>query len=290
MDVVGHKRVLVILPVSFDVRHRGVGGGVAITYQRLAHVLEQRGHHVTVLSTWKTLDGVESFVSGRYRDIASSWHNVKLIEQEVARHDVAVLIGGTAICWIHLLCHRQKLPVVFTHHTAVEKIPVPWWIWWASGILYGMQMTLAMNLATLALTVSRDSAAEVRSRGTKVDGIIDQAFKCQVFAEADAPETIRQIRARFCRLTGRKRIALYAGRWSFEKEIGKLIPPLPSDYGLIIVGDGPARYVAHMHHLSIRLGLVHVLMGVLACTHGHRRRLTCLCLHDHANSNMKLKR
>ena len=143
---VAHKRVLVVLPVSFEVRHRGVGGGVAITYQRLARDLEQRGHQVTVLSTWKTLDGVESFVSGRYRDIASSWHNVKLIDQEIARHDVAVLIGGTSICWIHLLCHRQKLPVVFTHHTAVEKIPVPWWIWWAPGILYGMQMVSIVGI------------------------------------------------------------------------------------------------------------------------------------------------
>ena len=107
--------------------------------------------------------------------------------------------------------------------------------------LYYVPQALAMSLATLALTVSNDSAAEVRSHGTKVDGVIDQAFKCQVFAEADAPAAISQIRARFCRLTGRKRIALYAGRWSFEKEIGKLIPPLPSDYGLIIVGDGPAR-------------------------------------------------
>jgi hypothetical protein len=51
-DAMTHKRVLVLLPVSFEVQNRGVGGGAAITYQLLVKDLEEQGHQVTVLSTW----------------------------------------------------------------------------------------------------------------------------------------------------------------------------------------------------------------------------------------------
>jgi glycosyltransferase involved in cell wall biosynthesis len=84
-----------------------------------------------------------------------------------------------------------------------------------------------------------------------------------VFKEADAQETIRKIRDRFCQLTGRKRIALYAGRWSFEKEIGKLIAPLPADFGLIIVGDGPARTTVEGYHNPQR-GIVALPDGMVS--------------------------
>ena len=248
------KKILAIVCVPVLQKDIAYGGGVLLTFQGLKKIFEQEGHSFTILSCWNGLDYATSHLYPGFRDFPPTKRNLRKMEAAIRSHDIILMSDNSTGLDVILLCGKHKKPLVFLHLTAIGKViagAVPNWsfIMCPAIKMYGK---ICSKMCSKVLTVSKWIQQTRLKQGWKIDGVVNQNFKCGIFLKTDRKKEIKNLRTNILKECPHKtKIIMYAGRFSKEKRIDKLVPAKPNDCILLIIGDGPhAKDVLKLHDIK----------------------------------------
>ena len=223
-----------------------VGGGVAITFDRLEKLLSEKGHNVTYLSSWNGgFQGCHIKVYSEYRHIKPCIKNFIRLHDEIKKTDIVVshinLLSNIAA----LECYIQNKPFVYGAHTDVDNIGKS-----ASqsklarcsfDVLYYFSFKMMALFYAKIYVVSNDFKLLLKEKFGVDSIVIDQSFKDKVFRDCDVDKIkLKNLKESF--LQGdTKYILLYTGRIAIEKRLHLLIKAVPLYCTLLVIGDGPER-------------------------------------------------
>eukprot|EP01084_Bolivina_argentea_P152544 266087_1 len=250
--------ILAITPVPIKQKDIGYGGGVSLTFRGLKKKLEKHGHSLTIVSAWNVLDYATMSWYPNFREIPATKRNLTLLETEITRNDIIIAPDLSIGLDIILLCNKHKKPFIYLHLTAVELfapsvIPNMALIVVPAFKFYGKMVS---KMSSKVLTVSKWSQNTRLEQGWKIDGVINQNYKCDLFLKFDAQQEISDLRnSILSECPGKDKIIMFAGRFSKEKRIELLVPAKPDNCILLIIGDG-ANYEDTLKLHDIENGVI----------------------------------
>jgi glycosyltransferase involved in cell wall biosynthesis len=235
-----------------------VGGGVAITYGALYDKLTARGHHVTVISPrLQNIDAGETNLYAGQPVILTTLNNLLVFWHKFKENDVVICPDETQLPFFVFFSHLTGTPLLFNLHTNFRMVleggsMVARYV--AAPVMDNCLKILSW-LAPRTMTTSPSYRDVLISRGFRVGGVFSPRIKLVLFENSDATE--EDIAKERKWLIGDevpfkpRAVLLFAGRWSHEKRINLLVPALPQDCVLAVVGDGPksqAKLIEKLHN------------------------------------------
>jgi glycosyltransferase involved in cell wall biosynthesis len=146
-----------------------------------------------------------------------------------------MLLGAAGIGW----ARRVGVPIVSSYHTNLATYCAHYGFPFLQAPAWAYRKLLH-NQCDATLCPSRSTAAEIERRGFEHVGVWPRGVDTCLFNPGRRSAAWRRQVARDA-----KKIVLYAGRLSHEKNLGVLVDACKSlddpDTHLVLVGDGPAR-------------------------------------------------
>lgn len=263
--------------------------GVVHSLTAFVSALRAEGHRVIVVAPrvpgYQDVDpDVFRFPSVRSREAdfplgipyaPAMWQRLRALELDIVHTHAPFLMGTAAAA----LAHRQKLPLVFTHHTLYDEYvhyaPGPKWMlrpfvrWYA---------TRYANRCDCVLAPSKALATRLRVQGvtTRIEVLATGALDMQLFASLDPS----WVRPSYGVPVGRLLIVT-ASRMAKEKSVDLVLHAFANivrrrDAVLLVVGGGPEE--AALQQLAQTLQLESRI--VFAGQQPHRRALECIAASD----------
>jgi glycosyltransferase involved in cell wall biosynthesis len=222
------------------------GGGVSVTYGKIAEILREQGVQVTVLSPWNGKldynDRIWSRSAGN-RHITPSLRNIRVVRQAMVKADVVVYPDNTLAPYIRAECVRLRKRNIWLIHTDILKIAhtkIRQRLL-RDAIVTATQCVYAWTskLDRYTLTTSRSYQRLLSGHGMQMRGYIDQGFKTKIFEADDDPAVVQAMRQSWLQdFNPDAKILLYAGRVSKEKRIPLLFAARPEECMLVVAGNG----------------------------------------------------
>ena len=223
-----------------------IAGGAAVRYGALTNTLAKMGHTVHVISpSMGNVDtGTAKVVYSHINVITPTLHNMRFINESIKQADVIVCPENLMLPILVFLAHCNGKPIITNMHTNVRYLME---MTGAAGrYIFGPLFDLAIrpwaNLSTRSFTTSLSYRDELQRRGYRIDGVFSPRFAVSVFQQVNYKEDeVKEARSWLSAGRPQLPLCIYAGRFSFEKQILLLTKGIPQGTVLALVGDGPGQ-------------------------------------------------
>ena len=219
---------------------------MAVRYGALTNTLARMGHTVHVISP--NVGNVDSsttkVVYSHFKFISPTLHNMRFINASMKQADVIVCPDTLMLPTLIFLAHFNGKPIITNMHTNVRYLiemtgTAGRYIF---GPLFDLTLRPWANLSTRSFTTSASYRDTLQSRGYRIDGVFSPRFALGVFLrDNDKEDEIKEARVWLSGGRPQLPLCIYAGRFSFEKQILLLTRCIPEGTVLALVGDGPGQ-------------------------------------------------